>query len=300
MWLNKSRLDVAPASRLTSTRWWRIPTSTWSSYAVPNAVHAAQVIAACQAGKCAVLCEKPLAESHAEAEQIRAAAAASGTHVVVGAMHVYDPAYRAAHRAWVEENERSVFTQSAIFLPSNDMFTGQATEPASLFPPNSSGEGVADAVMLRGAITGLAVHNLPLVRDFCPRLGHVETARSSSRSGTWSWSPTTYKPSNCSRTWEAPGRRTGCCEPWAGTVELRARFPPSFVMAGSSKAELVRTDSRRVFEFGTNGYQCEWEMLHDAMTGEAEPFASLDDVVDDIVYALDIADQVDRWLEENA
>ena len=125
----------------------------------------------------AVLCEKPLAESHAEAEQIRAAAAASGTHVVVGAMHVYDPAYRAAHRAWVEENERSVFTQSAIFLPSNDMFTGQATEPASAFPPNSSGAGVADAVMLRGAITGLAVHNLPLVRDFCPRLGHVETAR---------------------------------------------------------------------------------------------------------------------------
>ena len=41
-------------------------------------------------------------------------------------------------------------------------------------------------------------------------------------------------------------------------------------------------------------------MLHDAMTGEAEPFVSLDDVVDDIVYALDIADQVDRWLEENA
>ena len=118
-----------------------------------------------------MLCEKPLAESHAEAEQIRAAAAASGTHVVVGAMHVYDPAYRAAHRAWVEENERSVFTQSAIFLPSNDMFTGQATEPASTFPPNSSGAGVADAVMLRGAITGLAVHNLPLVRDFCPRLG---------------------------------------------------------------------------------------------------------------------------------
>ena len=79
--------------------------------------------------------------------------------------------------------------------------------------------------------------------------------------------------------------------------ELRVSFPPSFVLAGSSKAELVRTDCRRVFEFGTNGYQCEWEMLHDAVTRDAVPFVSLDDVVNDIVYALDIADQVDRWLE---
>ena len=39
-------------------------------------------------------------------------------------------------------------------------------------------------------------------------------------------------------------------------------------------------------------------MLHDAVTGDAVPFVSLDDVVDDIVYALDIADQVDRWLEK--
>ena len=39
----------------------------------PNEVHAAQVIAACQAGKKAVLCEKPLAVSHLEAERIRAA-----------------------------------------------------------------------------------------------------------------------------------------------------------------------------------------------------------------------------------
>jgi myo-inositol 2-dehydrogenase / D-chiro-inositol 1-dehydrogenase len=266
----------------------------------PNAVHAAQVIAACQAGKRAVLCEKPLAESHAEAEQIRAAAAASGTHVVVGAMHVYDPAYRAAHRAWVEENERSVFTQSAIFLPSNDMFTGQATEPASLFPPNSSGAGVADAVMLRGAITGLAVHNLPLVRDVCPRLGHVETARFIQPFGY------VVVVTDDVQTIELLAYMGGAWPPhWmlrtvGRNSELRASFPPSFVLAGSSKAELVRTDSRRVFEFGTNGYQCEWEMLHDAMTGEAEPFVSLDDVVDDIVYALDIADQVDRWLEENA
>jgi predicted dehydrogenase len=266
----------------------------------PNEVHAGQVVAACHAGKRAVLCEKPLAESHAEAERIRQAAARSGTQVVVGAMHVYDPAYRAAHEAWVDENEHSVFTQSAIFLPSNDMFTHQATEPASAFPANSSGAGISDAVMLRGAITGLAIHNLPLVRHFYPRLGHVETA--------WFIQPFGYVVvlTDGVRTIELLAYMGGTWPAhWAlRTVgdksELRVNFPPSFVLAGSSTAELRGAGSTRVFEFDSNGYQCEWEMLYEALMGEAEPFVPLDDVVDDIVYALDIADQVDRWLAEKS
>jgi myo-inositol 2-dehydrogenase/D-chiro-inositol 1-dehydrogenase len=266
----------------------------------PNAVHASQLIAACQAGKKAVLCEKPLAVSHLEAERIRVAAAASGTQVVVGAMHVYDPAYRAAHRAWLDENDESVFTQSAIFLPSNDMFTDQATEPASTFPPNASGAGVSDAVMLRGAITGLAIHNLPLVRHFYPRLGRVETARFIQPFGY------VVVVTDEVHTIELLAYMGGAWSPhWAlrtvgNKSELRATFPPSFVLAGSSKAELIGADSTRAFEFDTNGYESEWEMLYEAVTGAAEPFVSLDDVVDDIVYALDIADQVDRWLEKTA
>jgi hypothetical protein len=39
-------------------------------------------------------------------------------------------------------------------------------------------------------------------------------------------------------------------------------------------------------------------MLHSIAIGDAEPLASLAEVVDDIVYALDLADQADRWLEE--
>jgi myo-inositol 2-dehydrogenase/D-chiro-inositol 1-dehydrogenase len=83
-------------------------------------------------------------------------------------------------------------------------------------------------------------------------------------------------------------------------TELRVTFPPSFVLAGSSKAELVGADSRTVFEFDTNGYQCQWDALHDAATRRIEPVISLDDVVDDITYALDLADQVDRFLGEKA
>ena len=104
----------------------------------PNAAHAAQVVASCEAGKQAVLCEKPLAVTHAEAQQIAAAATASGTHVVVGAMHVYDPAYRAAHTAWTRQRDTAVFTQSTIILPPNPRFIDQATELASpTMPPGA-------------------------------------------------------------------------------------------------------------------------------------------------------------------
>lgn len=263
----------------------------------PNEVHASQVIAACAAGKKAVLCEKPLAVSHAEAEQIRGAASTSGTRIVVGAMHVYDPAYRAARRAWLEENEASLFTQSTIFLPSNDHFTDQASEPASPPPSSPMSPGtdpVPDAAMLRGAILGLAIHNLPLVRQFHPRVGRVVSARFIKPFGYTV--VVTYE----ARTLELLAYMEGRWPPhWTFRAvgensELRADFPPSFVLAGSSKAEVTGGGSTSVFEFATNGYQCEWESLHDAATGEAEPLVSLDDVVDDIRYALDLADQVDR------
>jgi hypothetical protein len=72
------------------------------------------------------------------------------------------------------------------------------------------------------------------------------------------------------------------------------------VLAGSSRAELATGESTRVFEFGTNGYQCEWEALYEAAVGGAEPIVSLGEVVDDITYALDLADQVERLVGERS
>ena len=260
----------------------------------PHAVHAAQVVAACQAGKLAVLCEKPLASNHSEVERISQAAAASGTNVMVGAMHVYDPAFRAAYQAWVEQGDEAVFTQSSIFLPSNDFFTVLASEPASTPPPPPSGEGFSDAVMLREAVLGLAIHNLPLLRQFHPRLGELASARFIRPFGY------ALVVGDEVRTLELLGYMGGTWPPhWAlrtvgRSCELRVMFTPSFVLAGSSRAELVTADSTRVFECDTNGYQGEWAALFDAAVGDAEPRVSLGDVIDDITYALDLADQVER------
>ena len=66
----------------------------------PHQFHADQVIAACRAGKRAVLCEKPFAMSGEEASRIAAVSAETGVPIVVGAMHTFDPGWRAAAGNW--------------------------------------------------------------------------------------------------------------------------------------------------------------------------------------------------------
>lgn len=265
----------------------------------PNAAHAAQVVASCEAGKQAVLCEKPLAVTHAEAQQIAAAATASGTHVVVGAMHVYDPAYRAAHTAWTRQRDTAVFTQSTIILPPNPRFIDQATELASpTMPPGAPADDpLPDATMLRSGILGLTIHNLPLIRQFHPRLDAVASARFIPPFGY------DMVMTGDNATVELLAYMGGDWPPaWTLRVvgthhELRVQFPPSYVLAGSARAELQSKDTTTVFQFEENGYQRQWAALHDAATGLTEPLVTVRDAVDDIIYALDLADQVDRKLE---
>ena len=262
--------------------------------ASPNALHASQVVAACAAGKRAVLCEKPLAESHGEADAISAAAHASGTHIMVGAMHAYDAGFAAAHRAWLEEGEEALFTQSSILLPHNDVFTDQAAEPASPTPPTPSNAGVSDAVMVRGGMLGLAIHNFPLIRMLNPVVGRVVSAEFVRpwgymvvlTDGLHTLELLAYMGGAWASDWSLRAVSRTC--------DLRATFPPSFVTGGSSVVHLTTGDSSRTFQFDINGYQREWEVMYDVVVDGANPPASVDDVVADVVYALDIADQVDR------
>jgi predicted dehydrogenase len=105
----------------------------------PNAFHANQVIAACTAGKRAILCEKPLAVTAGEARRIAAASATSGTPVVVGTMHAFDPAVVAALDAWAELGEPASFVHSSIYLPRNRSFASAATFIE--LPPDAEGHG---------------------------------------------------------------------------------------------------------------------------------------------------------------
>lgn len=267
----------------------------------PDQFHADQVIAACEAGKRAVLCEKPLTLTRDDAARIVAAATAAGTHVMVGTMHCYDPAFRAALAAWTDLGETATLVRSTIFLPENGLFVEQATDaaaPETPFVPPA--EAVDDpsfqAMMLRFAILGLAIHDLPLVRDVFPGVGEVRLARyvppfgyvlalsDGDRSaellaymdGTW---PPHWE-------WHAVGR----------SHELRVQFPPSYVLAGSARAELVGEGATTVFERDHNGYQAQWRHLHAVVTDDAPPLVPIEQAVDDLALALDLADRVDELL----
>jgi myo-inositol 2-dehydrogenase / D-chiro-inositol 1-dehydrogenase len=147
----------------------------------PDAVHARQVIAACKTGKKLIFCEKPLAVTRAQAEEIRRTARATATPIVVGAMHAYDPAYRAAHAAWAEAQEQADFIQATVFLPCNDVFINQATDQLPSSEMQRAGVPEDDLAFrrrfMRAAILGLATHDIPLLRDFYPSVGAVVSSR---------------------------------------------------------------------------------------------------------------------------
>jgi hypothetical protein len=94
----------------------------------PPQFHADQVAAACEAGKKAILCEKPLATSADEAHRIAQASRTSGVPIIVGTMHAYDPAYVAASHAWSGLSEKATLVRSVIYLPPNDEMIALATD----------------------------------------------------------------------------------------------------------------------------------------------------------------------------
>lgn len=269
----------------------------------PNAFHAKQVVAACQAGKRAVLCEKPLAVTREEAAQIRVAAGQSGTAIFVGTMHAYDPAYLAARAAWRSSGDVAVQVRNAILLPGNDVFTDQATElvPSPLtqgFP--GSLDLATKKAMMRGAMLGLAIHDIPLVRDFQADMGELKLARFLppfgyalvSQAGGSTTELTGLMPGHWPPKWtfEVIGR----------THSLRAEMPPSYVMAGSARVEVSGPDGRQVFQSSENGYQALWRAIEAAVHGAAPPPITLDTAIDDLGFALDLADSAERLLEEAA
>ena len=269
----------------------------------PHDFHAEQVIACCKAGKKIVMCEKPMAVSTAQAEDIVRAARLSGTALIVGTMHAYDPAYRAARAAWLAAGEDAAsFVQSEIYLPTNDVFIDQATDQTRLDtaparPPPAAPERDFDKRMFRAAILGLAIHDIPVLREFYPVTGKMVSAAfvkpfgysATLRNGEQMAQFSAMMPGRWPPLWsfQATGKKH----------ELRVFFPPSCVLAGSARAELVSAGETRVFEAPINGYEALWTEIGDIADGKAAPSISIDTAVADLAFALDLADQSPKFLQ---
>ncbi|MFD1538806.1 Gfo/Idh/MocA family protein [Nonomuraea guangzhouensis] len=265
----------------------------------PHPFHAEQAAAACRAGKKGVLVEKPLATTLDEAHAIAEASRDTGVPVVVGAMHTYDPAWLAAERAWGDLPETVHRVRSRIILPPNARFESAATQLHT--DPVFPARGGDPAAAIRGAILGLAIHNLPLVRRFLPEIESVDLVRPLQPFGY------VLTLRGGGRTAELIGylhggwRTEWTFEAWGDDGELRLDFTPSYVPAGSATAELrTGAGTRLLGPYPGNGYAGEWRHLAAVATG-AEPVRyGTTDLVADLAYALNLADRATALLRQGA
>ena len=257
----------------------------------PHRFHAEQLIAACRAGKRAVLCEKPLAMDLGEAEQIAAASAESGVPIIVGAMHAFDPGWTASLAAWQDRTPNHI--RSSIVLPPNARFESLATElfttPASTSQVRAGVDSVTDR--LRDAILGLAIHDIPLIRMLAPSFTDV-TVRKAVALAPFGYlivlevgDTVVELHATMSENWES----SWTLEAFAVDAHLTMSFTPSYVSAGSATGALRTAEGTAIVgPFAKNGYLAEWEAVYRAALGETRPDAI--PLIDDLRFALAIAD----------
>ncbi|WP_327632983.1 Gfo/Idh/MocA family oxidoreductase [Kribbella sp. NBC_00482] len=260
----------------------------------PNAFHAEQVIAACRAGKKAVLCEKPLAMSAAEADAIAVTSAETGVPIFVGAMHSFDPGWRAAVAHWGELPRTSHTIRSSIVLPPNSRFEDVATEVQTRppFPAPDYSDVAVLAAMTHAGVMGLAIHDLPLIRSLLPRYDDLRVIDAKFLA------PFGYRilfvaggksielHAVMSQTWQPDW----ILEAFADDQVLHVEFAPSYVHAGSAVSRLSTSAATQVFgPAEVNGYEVEWRELAGVINGELAP-PDVSTLVDDVRFALALAD----------
>lgn len=270
----------------------------------PHQFHADQVEAACAAGKRAVLCEKPLATDPEGSARIANASVESGVPIIVGAMHVYDPAVVAASRAWGDLTDTAHFIRVITVLPPNDRFVELSTDLHAAPPPRAAPARVdpaeARAEVISAGILGLATHDLPLVRRFVPVVEDLAVARVLQ---PWGYD-ITFTGGDCAvqlvALHHALWRPDWTLTVWGDQRELHIEFPPSYVLAGSAAVTLRAPDGSHRWRSAENGYQAEWRHVADVATGRCAPAVSVQDAVADLDYALALSDAATGRVREAA
>lgn len=259
----------------------------------PPALHAEHVLAAVAAGARAVLCEKPIALTEDDAERVIAACRAAGTRLLVGTNHLFDPVWgRAKHHLAGPVATVSI----TMALPPNGRYHELVSEPVATQPvhraPDWSNPQVAAAV-LRQLVLGLAIHDLPGLRDLVPDVDEVLYARRLEPIGyeigmlggdTLVQLTAVMLPEGADALWRMSIATS--------LDRLDVEFPPAFVHAGSARARVRATDGR-VTDYRQDpddGYVAEWRALAALLEGGVA--VEYDHLLDDALYAIGLADAV--------
>jgi predicted dehydrogenase len=137
----------------------------------PPGTHAEIAVAAAAAGK-AVLCEKPLAVSHAQARQAASAVRAAGVHNAVGFNYRRLPAIALMQKMIAEGAIGEIRLWRAVWL--SDEFTDPATPFDWRFDPNMGGTTIAD---LGSHLVDLALWMVGPIESVCAQSQTFITTR---------------------------------------------------------------------------------------------------------------------------
>jgi predicted dehydrogenase len=260
----------------------------------PDRFHAEHVIAACRAGKRAVLCEKPLAITREQAQAIRDTSVSSGVPVVLGTMHAYDPGFVAGIRAWEQTLDAAQVVRSVCWLPSVARQVDWSTEHRRFsdfsFEGNRSRmEAERQRALMRSTVLDLAIHNIPLIRRVLSGTAEVRFARVRLPFGYMlSMSADDRLVQMLAMMW-GRWRPEWTFDVWGAEHALHVEFPPSYVLAGSATAELRSPHGHTAFRFSRNGYQAEWEYVANIAETGADEVQMLESE-QDLEFALAIAE----------
>ncbi|MFB7893734.1 Gfo/Idh/MocA family protein [Microbacterium sp. NPDC056044] len=260
----------------------------------PPAQHAAQIIAAVAAGKRAVFCEKPIGTTVAEAEEAVEACRRAGVPLIVGTNHYFDPAWGRAKHHLTASGGPVISISVQLALAPNTRYHQLVTE----LPVAAGGRGGPDltrpevaAGVVRQLLTGLAIHDLPLVRDLVPRFERVVFARALPplgyavgfvAGGVPVQLTTVMLPEGADTLWRIAVA--------TASDRLDVSFPPPFVHAGGARVRVRAADGRDTIyaHDPADGYVAEWRALAELL--DAGLPVEYDELLDDARYALGLAD----------
>lgn len=257
--------------------------------ATPDAYHARHAIAACRAGKRAVLLETPIALTPSEARAVVRVSAETGVPVQVGTMHRYDPAFCAA-LPFMEGKPDLVLMET--FVGPSAAFRADAVERRAGTPLCDDGEAAlgrlgaaihhaglsAPAELGAAALLalGLSTHDLALLRTLLGEPTAIEHVGAISGGGLQA----TLQYAGTTASLVALPSRLRHCE-WRlrwirGDRHVEVRFPQPWGLSNESEVLVhegldgaLRTT--RLGGRGETGFRAQWRHLHAVARGEAVP-----------------------------
>jgi predicted dehydrogenase len=261
----------------------------------PPADHAGHILAAVAAGARGIFCEKPLATTRAEALEVVDACRRAGVVLVIATNHFYDEAWdRAKHHLLALESDVRTVTVT-VALPPNDRYHALVTDPSPAVASTRGAPNLSDlelaAAVVRQLVLGLAVHDLPAIRDLAPDFEGVDFATPVVPIGY----TIGFRSSGVPIVLSAVMLPDGADALWrlsigTSTDRVDVEFPPSFVHAGSATVR-ARTGDIRTTAYrrdAEDGYVREWKAL-DALLDGATPM-EYGELLDDALFTIDLAD----------